>query len=302
MKIYLWVAIFLLLAATTHAALNELDSQISINDDGSTDWVVSLTYNASVEKSDYFVFSKISNVEVFADGVQADCDVTIDIGTSIVCKNIGATNVVYKFHAKELVGNAQRLKIFRYPFSITSNVDKMHVSVIFPLGAALVDESELAGTGLRPFDPAFGRQGSDGRRIFVNWTFDRPTLGQTIYVSSIYEIVSGIDNFTLFAIIMAFVVLSFIVAITLIFKKHSVKDILPVLTDGERKVMEIVLREKGEVDQRIIVKETDFSKAKVSRVINDLMQRGLIDKVSKGRKNLIKLKKTVKRPETKLQK
>jgi len=59
--------------------------------------------------------------------------------------------------------------------------------------------------------------------------------------------------------------------------------------------MEILLREKGEVDQRTIVRETDFSKPKVSRVINDLIERGLVDKISKGRKNLIKLKKEVKR-------
>ncbi|MBI2580123.1 MAG: hypothetical protein HYW27_04445, partial [Candidatus Aenigmarchaeota archaeon] len=71
----------------------------------------------------------------------------------------------------------------------------------------------------------------------------------------------------------------------------SSRDILPVLTENERKVMEIVFNEKGEVDQRKIIKQTDFSKPKVSRIIHDLSGRGLIEKVPKGRTNIIKLKK-----------
>ena len=151
---------------------------------------------------------------------------------------------------------------------------------------------------MTPFNPDFGREGSDGRRIFVSWTFDKPTLGQNISVSAIYELL-GFDTFTLFFIILALVVITFLLAFMFLFKKHKVKDILPVLTDGERKVMEIILRENGHVDQRVIVKETDFSKAKVSRVINDLISRGLVEKISRGRKNLIKLKKAVKKPESK---
>ena len=85
-------------------------------------------------------------------------------------------------------------------------------------------------------------------------------------------------------------------------KRHKVKNILPVLTEGERKIMEILLREKGTIDQRTIVKETDFSKAKVTRVINDLEKRGLVDKISRGRKNLIKLKKEVKQQESSIEK
>jgi uncharacterized membrane protein len=55
-----------------------------------------------------------------------------------------------------------------------------------------------------------------------------------------------------------------------------------------------VLREKGTVDQRQIVRETDFSKAKVSRIISNLVERGVLEKEVKGRKNLIRLKKTIK--------
>ena len=294
---YLLVAIFLL-AATAHAALVDWTVDISVNDDGSNDWVAALTYNETVIKSDYFVLSKIMNLEVFADNKSVFCDVTEEIGTSIVCKDIEAKELVYKFHTKKFVDNLQKLMIFRYPFSITERVERFHISLKLPLGTAIVEETKLGNTGLRPFEPEFGREGSDGRRIFISWTFDKPVLGQTINAYAIYENVLGFDPFTNFIIIMSVIVGGFIVLLVYISKKRRVRDILPVLTDSERKLMEILLREKGEVDQRILVKETDFSKAKVSRIINELIGRGLLDKISKGRKNIIKLKKEVKRPDS----
>ncbi|MFA4820444.1 MAG: MarR family transcriptional regulator [Candidatus Aenigmatarchaeota archaeon] len=301
MKLYLLVAIFLF-TATAHAAITNWNVDISINDDTGTDWTVLLTYDNITDRSDYFVLSKITNVEVFADNKLVNCDITQDIGTSIVCTDLQTKDVTYKFHVKGLVDNVQKLKIFHYPFSVITTVEKMQITVKFPLGSALVEDIELNGTGLKQFEPDFGREGSDGRRIFINWVFDRPALGQTLNISAIYELVSGFDPFTTFAIILVLIIVSFILLLTFVFRKQRVKDLLPVLTNGERKAMEILLREKGEVDQRVIVKETDFSKAKVSRIINDLIERGLIEKISKGRKNLIKLKKEIKRPESKSEK
>ena len=69
------------------------------------------------------------------------------------------------------------------------------------------------------------------------------------------------------------------------------------LTDTERKVMEIVMR-KGEVDQREIVRETEYSKAKVTRVIQDMESRGMLEKTRKGRRNIIKLKNELKGSKT----
>lgn len=299
MKSYLLVVVaILLLVFPVNASIVNWTNEISINDDGGTDWTVALTYSNATEKSDYFVLSRVTNIEVYADSGRVDCNVTQERGTSIVCNGLSANEVVYKFHVRNLVSNVEDWKVFRYYFPVTQPVERMQVIVKFPLSAALVEESKLSGTGLRPFEPDFGRQGSDGRRIFVSWTFDKPALGQTIHVAAIYEILSGFDQFTLFAVILTLVVAGFLAGLVFFFRKHRVRDILPVLTEGERKVMEILLREK-EVDQRLIVKETDFSKPKVSRIIHDLAARGLVEKVSRGRKNLIKLKKEVKSPESK---
>ena len=294
----LWLlAAFLLVSSVSNAALTNWSVDISINDDGGTDWTAVLTYNSTVTRSDYFVLSRITNVQVSGDGAPLECVSTYSLGTSIVCDGIAAREVVYKFNVKALVSDLQNFKLFRYPFSVTETVDRMQITVKFPLGAALVEDLKLGGTGLSKFEPDFGREGTDGRRIFVTWVYDKPILGQSINIYAIYEVL-GIDPFMIFVVILALVIIAFLITIMFIFRKQRVKDLLPVLTDGERKVMEILPREKGEVDQRTIVRETDFSKPKVSRVINDLIDRGLVDKISKGRKNLIKLKKEVKRADS----
>lgn len=299
MKLLPAIVIFaFLFVSTANASLVNWTAEISINDDGGADWTAALTYNETVQRSDYFILSRATNIEVTGDSRPSECVSSYSLGTSIVCEDIWASKVVYKFHTKNLVSDLENYKIFRYPFSITQTVDRFHVVVKFPLGAALVEDLKLTGTGLKSFEPDFGREGSDGRRIFVSWTFDKPTLGQSINIYAIYELLSGFDPFTVFLVILGLVIVAFVAIMMFFFKKQKVRDLLPVLNDGERKVMEILLRENGEADQRVIVKETDFSKPKVSRIIADLMQRGLVEKQTRGRRNLIKLKKTVKRADS----
>jgi len=62
------------------------------------------------------------------------------------------------------------------------------------------------------------------------------------------------------------------------------------LDKDEKKVLEIILREK-EIIQRKIVSSTNLSKTKVSRIISRLKERGIIEVEKRGRTNLIKLKK-----------
>ena len=51
MKAYLLAAVFLF-ASIGHASLTNWDVDISVNDDGSSDWKVVLTYNETVQQSD----------------------------------------------------------------------------------------------------------------------------------------------------------------------------------------------------------------------------------------------------------
>lgn len=64
------------------------------------------------------------------------------------------------------------------------------------------------------------------------------------------------------------------------------------LVRSERKVMEILLKEKNKsLWTKNIVKESGLSKVKLSRTLRKLEEKGLIEKIPYGNENLIKIKK-----------
>ncbi|MFH0832495.1 MAG: hypothetical protein V1900_02110 [Candidatus Aenigmatarchaeota archaeon] len=291
MKKLISFLVLLMIVPITHANLNEWNIEISLNEDKTTQWQVSLLYNENVTRSDYFVLAKITGVEVMADDKFVDCIVSRkEVGTSILCENIHAERVVYRFRAIDMISdfNNNYLKDFKYRFSITQITEKFYLVIKLPLGAGLVEESKLGETGLKTFEPSWGKEGSDGRKIFITWELENPKIGTGIDARIIYE---QLFEFSLFPVIIIFALIAILLVVLFFFRRKTIKDMLPVLNEGERKIMEILLKERKGVDQRIIVKEMDYSKAKVSRIIQNLGDRGLIEKIRKGRSNVIKYKK-----------
>jgi uncharacterized membrane protein len=284
-------ATVIILSNTAYAAkLDNWEVDISVNDDKGANWTIKMDYAENVSRSSYFVLANVDNIEVFADDLPIECSVSREFGTTIICNNIDTKNVLYKFHTANLVDSVQNLFVFKHRFSITELTNRFYLVVKLPLGTAIVEKSKLEGTGLKRFEPAWGREGSDGRRIYIEWLANEPHLGETFDASVIYENIFLLpEQPIMIYIAIAAVILLILIALYFIKFRHKVEDMLPVLTENERRVMEIIIKEKM-VDQRRIVKETDFSKAKVSRIIHDLIKRGLIEKTQTGRANIIKLK------------
>ncbi|HLD85609.1 MAG TPA: MarR family transcriptional regulator [archaeon] len=276
------------------------DTQIDVHEDKTSSWTVIMEYNETVAKGEYFVLTDISDIESFVDEKPITCSTANQVGTLITCNTPGKV-YSFKFNtgriAKPFVNN---LNAFQYKFSAIVTTDRLNVKIILPLGAAIVEKEVLQGTGLQPFEPSYGKEGSDGRKIFLQWTLINPKLGETVAASIIYEQLSETELFMNFAFIIA-VIIAIVIITLFYFSKHhknnNVHTVLPMLTDTERKVMEIVMR-KGEVDQREIVRETEYSKAKVTRVIQDMESRGMLEKTRKGRRNIIKLKNELKGSKT----
>jgi uncharacterized membrane protein len=59
------------------------------------------------------------------------------------------------------------------------------------------------------------------------------------------------------------------------------------LDDDERNIMNIVLREEGSIFQSAIVKETKLSKVKVTRILDRLEGKKLIERKRRGMSNII---------------
>ncbi|RMD66976.1 hypothetical protein D6817_02840 [Candidatus Pacearchaeota archaeon] len=71
--------------------------------------------------------------------------------------------------------------------------------------------------------------------------------------------------------------------------KQQLKKILKILPKDERKVMQVLI-ERNEIEQNKLQTFTELSKVKVSRVVANLEQRGIVEKKKHGYTNLIILR------------
>ncbi len=72
--------------------------------------------------------------------------------------------------------------------------------------------------------------------------------------------------------------------------EENVNATLNLLPSSERKIVEILIEKGGKEHQNNIVEETGFNKAKVSRRISGLVDKGIVEKKKVGMSNLIVLK------------
>jgi uncharacterized membrane protein len=68
---------------------------------------------------------------------------------------------------------------------------------------------------------------------------------------------------------------------------------MPALTEDERNVLQFIISKGKKCTQKEIVKALDLSKAKASRLIQNLEKRNLIKKRKKGRTNIITIEREV---------
>ena len=96
-------------------------------------------------------------------------------------------------------------------------------------------------------------------------------------------------------LIMAIVAGSVAAALAFTFKRYAGERTMRVammaLTADERKVLELVLRLGGEVRQDKLRRELDFSKSKLSALVNNLERKRAITKTRHHKTNMLKVSK-----------
>ncbi len=94
-------------------------------------------------------------------------------------------------------------------------------------------------------------------------------------------------GFPLFWLALAIVPIAFI----LYWKFRRRKVVEEELPEDLKEVVEIIKNEGGRITQKELRKKLGYSEAKISLMIADLERRGIIEKVKKGRGNILFLKK-----------
>jgi uncharacterized membrane protein len=204
---------------------------------------------------------------------------------------VGEITIKTNFKAEGLTKRYGNITLFSLDIPILWKTEIIRVDVKLPDGMFLAEDKVLL-----PISPSGAKKGIDGRRITVSWIFRNKRVGDLIPIRIYYEPLTPkpIENF-IYRWLGVFV-LVFVVSIFFVYRSISKKSelVLSVLNEAERIVIDIIKKEGGKkVDQRKIVARSGFSKAKVSRIIKSLGDRGVISVERVGRKNRVSLKKII---------
>ncbi len=216
----------------------------------------------------------------------------VEGGQKITCSIPQGKRVTLKVFVLTSVKKLNESFIFENNFRLSQTTKEVVVLVKLPEGAVLAKN--------KPFFPKDGSIGTDGRRIFIVWKKTNLGAGEIYGVKLYYEFpkkhvgeVEKKEKIFEIALILSAIIPTLTIFVYLIyFKRKKVeKVVLPLLREDEKKVMKVILANPRGVNQKVIVEETGYSKAKVSKVLKSLEERGLIRIERRGRTNKVYLKK-----------
>ncbi|MEM5777178.1 MAG: hypothetical protein QXJ06_01890 [Candidatus Aenigmatarchaeota archaeon] len=285
-----FIFLFFLLPACFAQVVNNIDTNIYLTE---TD--------AKIEMN--FDIIKINNIELplYNDiydlkSENAVCIISSGVQKVIQCKvDVGYKNVKIYFNLKNVIKQSNNIFTFSYDMPVTFNTRKINIKLELPFGYALTDKV------LVPVSPPNTEVGTDGRKIFIKWDFSNKEPDDIIPLRVYFEKTGVSSNVKYYGIILlvatSLIIFLIILYVRLIKKKPEL--VLSVLNEAERMIVEILQSQpEEEFDQRKIVSLSGFSKAKVSRIIQSLEERGVVESIRYGRKNKIKLKKKFVKEET----
>jgi len=284
--------ILFLFQVVSAQTMRQLDITIDNRLDGFSYINISFRFTEEIKKIDFPFPGKISDLN-FEKG---KCEVRKELTTILHCEPpspyvVGETTVYVWFKGTELTQREENITHFSFDIPILWDTDKISVTAKLPDGMFLSDRVLL------PISPSGADKIIEGKRIIASWSFLNKKPGDVIPIRMYYESLFPqplTEHFDYRFLILPIFVL--IVGLVLIYKKLPKKTelVLSVLNEGERMIVDIIKKEgKERVDQRKIVDASGFSKAKVSRIIQGLQGRGVLDVERTGRKNRVSLKKII---------
>lgn len=286
MKVEVVVSFFLtiiLLSTTVLAQLQYYGIDLRLDEKGKS--LVKLTFTfAQPEKAfNFTILGRADDLRASSIAGLVNCSVVV-YGVSYVNCDLPLTQekrtVEMAFETEDFTKQLGKKFLFSADFSLNQKIDQFYFSLTLPEGMALSDEQRLSFS-------ENATKVSDGRHIIVIWKLnninDQPLVFQVLYEpvlkpsSLVWYFIGGI----LVISAAAFFIIKKI--------RKPQEVILSVLDDYERNVIKTIAQAGGEINQRKVVQQTNLSKAKVSRVVKSLEERGLIEVERLGRTNKLKL-------------
>lgn len=293
-----FILLLLLVAMLPGAAATSISTvnvTVTVGDPSTV--TVTQTYEEiDTEQISYLVPSTYDATGLTArDGIgELSCTVqAFSTGKELLCDPRARTNYTVEItYRGRLVDQLMSGKRFTYERSVSVPTDQVNVRVTLPEGYGLVERST-------PYEPADAQVGSEGRRIFLRWTEENPELASRLRYMVRYEEVAAFERIPTWQLAgISLIFLLGLAGIAVYVRRgrergKTIASIFPVLKEDEQEVLRYIIEEDGEIEQREIVSSLSYSKAKISRLVSDLEDRGLVEKEKAGRVNVVRLTREV---------
>ena len=266
------------------AQLQYYGGDVTLDENGRSIVKLTFTFAEPVETFNFTVLGKIDDFRAKSIAGLVNCTVVISGISDINC-DLPLTEekrtVEMELITQDFTKPLGKKFLFSGDFSIDQKIDQFTLSLRLPEGMALSDsESRLSF-------PENATKVSDGRHIIVIWKLENID-GQPLVFQALYEPTQEMPT-----LIWYFVGGVIVIGVGVFFILRKIRKpgdvILSILDDYERSVIKVISGAGGEINQRKIVQQTNLSKAKVSRVVKALKERGLIEIQRMGRTNKVKL-------------
>jgi uncharacterized membrane protein len=288
-----WLTIALIILASLPAvALAQVQYygiDTTLSDAGSSSVKITITFQNPINNFNFSVIGKVENFNATSIAGPINCAVTAS-GINFVNCEMSLTQdkrtIELYYETNDFVKNLNGKNFFDADFSINENIAKLSTTVRLPEGTALV-ESNIPN---KLSFPQNATTLSDGRRIIVLWSLSNLSNSDELRFQILYEKISQPSFLAAWPYFVGgTVIIATVIVFVFKYIRKPEKMILSVLDEYERKVVDIISSAGGEVNQKKIVQETNLSKAKISRVIKSLVDRGVVEIERMGRANKIKL-------------
>lgn len=235
----------------------------------------------------YVTSVPVNDVQGRLNGEPIECNVSeFQIGSDIQCEAPEKENVSLdlEFTATNLVESRNGYSIFQYSHSVYRPTDRYEMTVILPENADLVENSNRTEETVIPDTGEVGQ--TDGRTS-ITWE-KQPRLGEILSFQTIYQIDSADNNSSPLLVLLA--VLASLGIAYMIVRLSGEEETVDLDTD-EEEVVDIIRDNGGEMLQKDVVSESEYSKAKISGVVSSLVDKEVVTKEKEGRSNKLVLKK-----------
>lgn len=292
-SLLLFASLLLAISAFSGAASAQLSSyaiDADLSKQGVANVKLVMTFAEPTDRFELILPVRITSFNATSSTGPVVCNNRLD-GVSLISCDLNLTKdrktLEITFQSSDMIKTAQAGYVFTSDFSVKIPAKTVFAAVRLPEGMVLSEN--VPGGATIPFSNSTA---TDGRRITVIWRFSdvnqRPISFQVFYEPGI-EPAPAFGVPPLRVLILLAIIFGGGIGLILLRRYRKTQQVIfSVLDDYEKRVISSIEKGGGVVNQKKIVIDTNLSKAKVSRVVQKLVERGLLEVERRGRTNIVK--------------